>query len=50
MEVMAQIRMAGPKDAAQRVPAFWLSLTDPGGPGHLTLAPDIRMCACNPPS
>ena len=48
VEVMAQIRIAGPKDASQRVPALRLSLTDPGGPGHLTLAPDIRLCTCNP--
>jgi hypothetical protein len=48
VQVMAQVRMAGPEDQAQRVPVMQLGLTDAGGPDQLILAPDIRLCACNP--
>lgn len=48
VEVVALVRAGGGTDMSHRVPALRLGLTDGGGADDLLLAPDVRLCACNP--
>ncbi|MGW5240551.1 hypothetical protein ACWEOW_16600 [Monashia sp. NPDC004114] len=48
VEVVALVTAGGGTDMSHRVPALRLGLTDGGGADELLLAPDLRLCACNP--
>jgi hypothetical protein len=46
--IVALVTAGGAKDVANRVPVLRLGLSDAGGRDELRLAPDLRLCACNP--
>lgn len=48
VEVAARIKTGGATDVAHRVPVLKVAFDDAGGADELRLAPDLRLCACNP--
>jgi hypothetical protein len=48
VEVAALVRAGGADDVSHRVPVLELGLRDDAGADRLALAPDLRLCACNP--